>query len=310
MKYLHCTPFSLYEYFYCVIINYNNIQLKKFCVIIAAMLATNWGRSKLSILCHKIGITKLNISFLKRNFYFKKVVNSLSNMTGSNQIMNISKKSLANKKKRESPIAIDIDEEELLIENKNKNQNKNNEFATHHIQKELFQPELFGGNSTILANSMIQMIHKWLPLRYNWLDWNLIFKLSKDGSSMITFYDKCYNSGPTILIVKDNGGYIFGVFLNESWTNKPTKFFGGGDTFVFRVYPNPKKFGWKKGGNRFFVLGQNDGITIGGGEHVALRLQNNLSNGISQHSDTFDNSVLSSSEDFKVVSLEVWGLKY
>ena len=82
---------------------------------------------------------------------------------------------------------------------------------------------------------------------------------------MTTFYDnvRCENS--SLVIIKDNGGYIFGIFVASEWeTPGESHFFGTIDTFIFRIFPQPKKWTWTKK-NRFFVLSQNDGFTIGGG---------------------------------------------
>ena len=192
---------------------------------------------------------------------------------------------------------------------------------TTSIDRELFQPELKGGVSYILVSSMIQTMHSWLPLRLNWLDWRRLYTSSEDGTSMLTFYNKIGDVGPTILIVKDEYGYVFGVFISQAWSGHSSsysrsyskyrnlssfKFFGGSDTFVFQIYPNAKKYEWTKS-NRFFVFCEKDGITIGGGDHPALRLHKNLSCGTSQHSDTYNNSPLSKNEDFKCVCVEVWG---
>merc|ERR1712154_388768 len=134
---------------------------------------------------------------------------------------------------------------------------------------------------------------------------NLLYDLNVDGSSMLTFYDKCKNKGPLIMIIKDERGYIFGVFiaqsdgLNDKGHTK--RFFGGADTFVFRLYPNANKYEWTKM-NRFFVYfdlnTSNASITIGGGKSPAMTLLSNLSKGISKKCDTFNNPQLSSKQEF------------
>ncbi len=80
------------------------------------------------------------------------------------------------------------------------------------------------------------------------------------------------------------------------------------DTFVFRAYPNAERWTWKRG-NRYFVLGENSGITIGGGRHAALRIGSNFSSGVSQESDTFENEILSSEKEFKCGCVEVWAFE-
>ncbi len=46
----------------------------------------------------------------------------------------------------------------------------------------------------------------------------------------------------------------------------------------------------------------------GGGEGYAIQLDDELDTGVSNHSDTYGNPVLSSSEFFKCLNVEVWSL--
>ena len=180
----------------------------------------------------------------------------------------------------------------------------------------MFEPTLFGGESSILKSSSTQLLHSWLPIRYNWLDWKLLYNMNEDGSSMWTFYEKIRNQGPLIMLISDENKYIFGVFIGQSDglndKGHTKRFFGGADTFVFTLYPNTNKYNWTKI-NRFFVFfdlqnRSNATITIGGGKSPALTLMSNLSKGVSKNCDTFGSPQLSSNQEFTCVSLEVWGL--
>ena len=136
---------------------------------------------------------------------------------------------------------------------------------------------------------------------------------------MYTFYEKVTNQGPLIMIIKDENGYIFGVFIaqsdgliNNGRVHTKKRFFGGADTFVFSLYPSANKYEWTKV-NRFFVYfdlenRNNSTIIIGGGKSTALTLMNNLSKGISQNCDTFGSPQLSLNQEFNCIALEVWGL--
>ena len=67
--------------------------------------------------------------------------------------------------------------------------------------------------------------------------------MSKDGTSINTFYSKCQGKGSLLLVVKDDGGNVFGAYANEEFKYTPNKFYGTGETFLFsffkseRVYP-------------------------------------------------------------------------
>ena len=121
------------------------------------------------------------------------------------------------------------------------------------------------------------------------------------------------------MIIRDENGYVFGVFIaqsdglinNGSHDTQKKRFFGGADTFVFRLYPSANKYEWSKI-NRFFVYfdlenRSNSTIIIGGGKSPALTLMN-LSKGISQNCDTFGSPQLSAKQEFSCIALEVWGL--
>ena len=43
--------------------------------------------------------------------------------------------------------------------------------------------------------------------------------MQRDGCSPEIFHKKCDNKGPTLILVKANGGYLFGAFNPTSWIN-------------------------------------------------------------------------------------------
>eukprot|EP01084_Bolivina_argentea_P042081 77642_1 len=187
---------------------------------------------------------------------------------------------------------------------------------------QLFCSDIYGRYTSVLMDGesdsenmarnkdKIKQIHKWLPLSYICYDWELLYSSDIDGYSMITFYEKCSDLGPCILIIKDENGYIFGVFLSDSINKDNKLFFGNGETFVFNISPNIKKYKWS-GINRFFIHCKNNGMTFGGGDngHSALVLTDNFRYGISQESQTFNNEILSKNIDFNPCVVEVWTFK-
>lgn len=51
-------------------------------------------------------------------------------------------------------------------------------------------------------------IVRYLPKRY-WLnDWVLLYGTQTHGVSLNTFYSKCQDAGPTILVVEDSNGFV------------------------------------------------------------------------------------------------------
>lgn len=49
------------------------------------------------------------------------------------------------------------------------------------------------------------------------------------------------NEGPTIIVIKDKEGYIFGGFAPFSWTFGPS-FFGDSRSFLFTLHPKMNLF--------------------------------------------------------------------
>lgn len=48
-------------------------------------------------------------------------------------------------------------------------------------------------------------------------EWRLLYCCSVHGASFATMLKKIVNEGPTVLVVKDREGHIFGGFAAESW---------------------------------------------------------------------------------------------
>ena len=88
----------------------------------------------------------------------------------------------------------------------------------------------------------------------------------------------------------------------------PGKYYGGGEAFLFKLVPEPRVYPWS-GKNRLFTCSDERSIMIGGGAGVAgLWLDSDFENGSSDTCLTFENESLSSTVDFKVDGVEVWGL--
>ena len=62
----------------------------------------------------------------------------------------------------------------------------------------------------------------------------LLYQISRDGSSPITFHEKCNNKGPTITIIKTDDGHIFGGYNPISWINE-AMYNECDDSFIFSL---------------------------------------------------------------------------
>jgi hypothetical protein len=57
---------------------------------------------------------------------------------------------------------------------------------------------------------------------------------SRHGVSLQTLYRRAAGAAPTLLVVRDGGGGVFGAFSAEAWRVAP-RFYGSGETFVFQL---------------------------------------------------------------------------
>jgi hypothetical protein len=170
-----------------------------------------------------------------------------------------------------------------------------------------YQPELIG-QSFILKGDDVATIDSFLPSRSKMRDWELIFCTSTDGVSMQTFYTKTDEINPSLLLVEDSMGGVFGAYVSEAWV-KQKGFYGTGETFLFKLRPEEKRGSWKwTEKNNFFMYSVDDAIAVGGGRGTyGLWLGNEWSEGLSDTCDTFQNPPLStSSSRFTVRCVEIW----
>lgn len=52
---------------------------------------------------------------------------------------------------------------------------------------------------------------------------------------MNTFFHKVVGKRDTVLLVKDDRGFVFGGFVPSEWKNSSKEFYGTGECFVFQV---------------------------------------------------------------------------
>ena len=48
--------------------------------------------------------------------------------------------------------------------------------------------------------------------------WKLLYRASEHGYTSESFHDYCDDKGPTLIIIKSSGGWIFGGYTTESWS--------------------------------------------------------------------------------------------
>eukprot|EP00598_Pedospumella_elongata_P010053 CAMPEP_0185014934 /NCGR_PEP_ID=MMETSP1098-20130426/99573_1 /TAXON_ID=89044 /ORGANISM="Spumella elongata, Strain CCAP 955/1" /LENGTH=242 /DNA_ID=CAMNT_0027544041 /DNA_START=1297 /DNA_END=2022 /DNA_ORIENTATION=+ len=167
--------------------------------------------------------------------------------------------------------------------------------------------------SSIVTSTQMNTIASFLPPTHAAKNWVLTYSLRQHGASLTTLLAqnaKKTRSGqrmlvPCVILIEDSWGYVFGGFIAPLMQNKQG-YYGNGESFVFSVVPTPRVHKWT-GKNELFVLSNPHCFAMGGGgEGYAIQLDDELDTGVSNKSDTFNNNVLSSSEFFKCLNVEVW----
>uniref|UniRef100_H2ZXV2 TLDc domain-containing protein n=1 Tax=Latimeria chalumnae TaxID=7897 RepID=H2ZXV2_LATCH len=183
---------------------------------------------------------------------------------------------------------------------------KEKAFSEGNIDAELEMAPVLLGESQLLQEVQIEQICRWLPPRTVGHPWKLAYSGSTHGFSLKTLYRKLSGTdSPVLLILQDTQDQVFGVLASHSL--KPSElFYGTGETFLFTFNPEFKIFPWT-GENSFFIKGNLDSISFGGGSgHFGLWLEESLYYGRSHPCSTFNNCILSKTGDFYIRDIEVW----
>ena len=159
---------------------------------------------------------------------------------------------------------------------------------------------------SLINKKILESLVKDLPTRYAICDWNLLYSSQRDGYSLQTCLNCSKNrSGPSLLVIKDTFGYVFGAFASET-IEKRDSYFGTGETFVAKFSPKYCVYQSTRDNQEFIVCEKGEFLAFGGGGKFALHLDKHFKNGISETSKTFDNDILSKNMNFKCVEVELW----
>ena len=58
-------------------------------------------------------------------------------------------------------------------------------------------------------------LREWLGNDYKW---KLLYRASEHGYTAKSFHEYCDDKGPTLVIIKSSGGWIFGGYTTQSWS--------------------------------------------------------------------------------------------
>ncbi|XP_026466572.1 uncharacterized protein LOC113370117 isoform X2 [Ctenocephalides felis] len=146
-------------------------------------------------------------------------------------------------------------------------------------------------------------------------EWRFLFSSRVHGNSFNTLLGRILEQGPTVLIVEDEDGHIFGGFATDSWVVGP-RFFGKNTSFLFTLAPQMRIYASTSYNDHYQYLNtfqqtMPNGLGMGGQFNFwGFFLSNDYGIGQSCESCTTykDYQQLSKSKDFKIKNLEVWAV--
>jgi hypothetical protein len=183
------------------------------------------------------------------------------------------------------------------------------------------EPTKLIGVSNLINETHFNELKKALPLHPQTNDWHLLYDSAKMGLAITSFCDRVLGRGPTVLIIKDTDGHIFGCFGSESW-KKSTKYYGNSSCFLFQIQGEKVNIFPATQSNTnymYFNMGNQynpyNGLAMGGTgkfDYFPLALDKNFSSGESRGSlRTFGSPCLlgedALEDTFKIDCIEAWG---
>jgi hypothetical protein len=89
--------------------------------------------------------------------------------------------------------------------------------------------------SAVLSGSVVGrevdvMFGEWLPGKRM----RLLFRSSRDGATAASFHRLCDEQGPTVILIKSSGGYVFGGYAGVAWSSK-LSYYACPSAFLFTI---------------------------------------------------------------------------
>ncbi|KAJ0973379.1 hypothetical protein J5N97_021338 [Dioscorea zingiberensis] len=146
-------------------------------------------------------------------------------------------------------------------------------------------------------------------------EWKLLYHSAINGLSFNTFMGNVVSGdGPTILVIKDTEGYIYGGYASQQWDRQST-FYGDMRSFLFQLYPRASIFRPTGANTNLQWCAVNfssdsipNGIGFGGrANHFGLFLSANFDQGHTFACTTFNSPCLSKSSRIHPEVIECWG---
>ncbi|TPX31478.1 hypothetical protein SmJEL517_g05182 [Synchytrium microbalum] len=151
------------------------------------------------------------------------------------------------------------------------------------------------------------------PLLRDCHSWKFLYGLSTHGARLATIYETLSTeSGSILLAIRDTQNNVFGAVLNEPLVCLPGFYGTSIGSFLWKqTSQNEAKAFPATGRNDYIIFSDQNFVTIGAsnGEN-GIWFDAELYHGHSARCETFDNEPLSSTLEFEIVELEIWGFRH
>jgi len=169
-------------------------------------------------------------------------------------------------------------------------------------------PSDFQENCSCLDNASILFLNCNLLLEYR-KNWRFLFSTLSHSRSLDEMMSKICYKGPTIIIIKDTDGNMFGAHASTSWCDTEGGWVGNGECFLFSIQPKMAIF-HSTGKDENLQMLSDELLALGGQPgNFGLELNNDLTSGSSSGNiETFHTIQLTNGPTFEIDHVEVWGL--
>ncbi|KAM5137972.1 MTOR-associated protein MEAK7 [Mantella aurantiaca] len=193
------------------------------------------------------------------------------------------------------------------------------ESAEHQLDLSCLVPRCKKGRlpsfRSLLDLPSIMFLNSHLPVEIRHR-WRLLFSTRIHGESFSQLCGHLVDQGPSLVVLRDSDGFVFGGFASKSWEVKP-QFQGDSRCFLFTVSPRLDIYTYTGYNDHYMYLnhGQQtmpNGLGMGGQhEYFGLWIDSNFGKGHSKakpRCTTYNSPQLSAKEDFTIDAMEVWAL--
>ncbi|XP_052284905.1 interferon-induced protein 44-like isoform X2 [Dreissena polymorpha] len=172
-----------------------------------------------------------------------------------------------------------------------------------------------------------QLTDKYMDQLESWIGtgqkiFTLLYKITRDRCNATTFHQKCDNKGPTVTVLYNQQGSVYGGYASSNWTSSTGAYIADSNAFLYQLKYSGSdtftKFSVTKADTAMYALSCHGPIFGGGHDLIAFSGTVNSSggyfalNGSMSFGHSFNNQGLTADKitngNFNVTELEVYSV--